>query len=98
MNRQKLRVVVFAEQDRAAMVATRNHVEWLASVSAASKEPDDLRRSELPLQPLSGWRSLCEKGGRPLNQPVSRHDADAIGDGPIEPVKCSPDAGSLQQP
>jgi hypothetical protein len=26
MNRQKLRIVVFAEQDRAAMVATRNRV------------------------------------------------------------------------
>jgi hypothetical protein len=49
MNRQKLRVVVFAEQDRAAMVATRNHVEWLASRSATSEEPDDLRRSEFLL-------------------------------------------------
>jgi len=30
---------------------------------------------------------LHEKRGRPLNQPVGRHDANDIGDGHVQPVK-----------
>jgi hypothetical protein len=40
--------------------------------------------------------SSCKKGGRPLNQPVGGNDADAVGDGYIEPVKCALDQGGLR--
>ena len=65
-----------------------------ATTSRPDLEPREKTTTAIRRCPQSDF--LCEKGGRPLNQPVGRHDAYAVGDGYIEPVKCSLQGRSLQ--
>jgi hypothetical protein len=65
-----------------------NRLETSASIEMA-------KHTRLSAESITA--SLYKKSGRPFDQPVGRNDPYAVGDGYIEPVKCSLHEGRLKE-